>query len=430
MMQGGAGSARIRSMLDVLAVILGGGRGTRLDPLTQYRSKPAVPIAGKYRLVDIPVSNCLNSELRRIYVLTQYNSESLNKHVSLTYNFDIFSSGFVSLLAAEQTAESPEWFQGTADAVRQSMRHLDNHRWGEIVILSGDQLYQMNLLAVLEAHREAKADVTVAVKPVPAEAASGFGILKLDRDRRIVHFEEKPGQDRIGELTSEVPGLGAACYASMGIYVFTRKALKAALEDRTLVDFGHHVIPWAVSTMPVLGFIHHGYWEDVGTIQSYYNANMALCQAMPPFDFYEASRPIYTRPRFLPASKVESCTLRNALVSEGSILLGAEIERSVIGIRSRIGKGTQIADSLLLGADDYETIDEISRASETGRPPIGIGDGCVIQRAIVDKNARIGRGVRILNQAGLREGEGPGYAIRDGIVVVVKNAVIPDGTVI
>jgi glucose-1-phosphate adenylyltransferase len=417
-------------MHDTLAVILGGGRGTRLDPLTQYRSKPAVPIAGKYRLVDIPVSNCLNSQLRRIYVLTQHNSESLNKHVSLTYNFDIFSSGFVSLLAAEQTAESPEWFQGTADAVRQSMRHLDNHRWNQIVILSGDQLYQMDLQEALRQHRDSKADVTVAVKPVPPQQASAFGILKLENDRRIGHFEEKPGPERVGELVSDVPGLGQACYASMGIYVFSRQALKQALEDRTLVDFGHHVIPWAVSTMHVQGYIHDGYWEDVGTIQSYYDANLELCEAVPPFDFYEATRPVYTRPRFLPASKVESCTLRSALVSEGCILMGAEIERSVVGIRSRIGKGAQITDSLLLGADDYETIDEILRASEKGRPPIGIGDDCVIHGAIIDKNARIGRGVQIVNETGARNADGPGYAIRDGIVVVVKNAVIHDGTVI
>ncbi len=417
-------------MDDVIAVILGGGRGSRLHPLTLHRSKPAVPIAGKYRLIDIPVSNCLNSGIRRIFVLTQYNSESLNKHVSHTYKFDIFSSGFVSILAAEQTEESPDWFQGTADAVRRSLRHFRNHSFREILILSGDHLYHMDYRRMLETHRRHVADATVAVTPVTADQASGFGILKVNRQGRIVHFDEKPPAERLPELASEMPGIGQTFLASMGIYVFGREALERSLADPKLVDFGKNVIPEAVPRMRVHAHLHRGYWEDVGTIKSYYLANLALCQPIPPFDFYEASRPVYTDPRFLPATKVESCTVRNALIAEGSIVIGAEIERAIIGIRSRIGKGATIHDSLVLGADYYETLDEIERSTGRGVPPMGIGSDAIIRKAIVDKNARIGRGVRIVNEAGVAEKDGDGYFIRDGIVVVPKGGVVPDGTVI
>jgi glucose-1-phosphate adenylyltransferase len=415
---------------DVIAVILGGGRGSRLFPLTLQRSKPAVPIAGKYRLIDIPVSNCLNSGIPRIFVLTQYNSESLNKHITQTYKFDIFSSGFVSVLAAEQTEESPDWFQGTADAVRQSLRHLRNHSFREILILSGDHLYLMDYRRMIETHRRHVADATVAVTPVSAEQASGFGILKVNRQGRIVHFDEKPPAERLPGLVSEMTGVGQTFLASMGIYVFGREALERSLTDSKLVDFGKNVIPDAVPSLRVHAHLHRGYWEDVGTIRTYYAANLALCQPLPPFDFYEASRPVYTHPRFLPATKVESCTVRNALIAEGSIIIGAEIERSIVGIRGRIGRGTTIHDSLVLGADYYETLDEIDRSTARGVPPVGIGADTVIRSAIVDKNARIGRGVRILNEAGLQERDGEGYFIRDGIVVVPKNGVIPDGTVI
>ncbi len=417
-------------MNEVLAVILGGGRGSRLFPLTLHRSKPAVPIGGKYRLIDIPVSNCLNSNLRRIFVLTQYNSESLNKHLNSTYKFDIFSSGFVTVLAAEQTEESPEWFQGTADAVRQNLRHFRSHRGRDILILSGDQLYQMDYRKMHETHRRHVADATVAVTPVTAEQASGFGILKVNRQGRIVHFEEKPKAERLAALESEIPGQGKGWLASMGIYVFGADALERALADAALVDFGRNVIPWALGEMRVHAHFYRGYWEDVGTIGSYYHANLAQTDAVPPFDFYDAARPVYTHPRFLPATKVESCTVRSSLVSEGCILVGAEVERAVLGIRTRVGRGAQIRNSLVLGADYYETIDEIERTSARGLPPLGIGADSVIEKAIVDKNTRIGRGVRIVNEAGELEKDGKDYFIRDGIVIVPKNAVIPDGTVI
>ena len=417
-------------MQDVLGVILGGGRGTRLFPLTQLRSKPAVPIAGKYRLIDVPLSNCLNSDLRRIFVLTQYNSQSLNRHVGQTYKFDVFSSGFVNVLAAEQTEESPDWFQGTADAVRQSLRHFGNRRHREVLILSGDQLYQMDFRRMVSAHRNEMAEATVAVIPVGAEQASSYGILKTDAHGRIVRFEEKPDPSRLEELASEVPGFGRCYLASMGIYLFRREALAHALTDASLVDFGRHVIPAVISLVRVQAHIFSGYWEDVGTIRSYYQANMALCRPMPPFDFYDENRPIYTHPRFLPATKVEGCAIRDALLSEGSILIGAEIERSVIGIRSRVGRGTRIRDSLILGADFYESLDEIRASEVRGWPPVGIGADSTIEGAIVDKNARIGRGVQIRRETGRSQEDGTGYYVRDGIVIVPKGAMIPDGTII
>jgi glucose-1-phosphate adenylyltransferase len=413
-----------------VGIILGGGRGTRLHPLTMRRSKPAVPIGGKYRLVDIPISNCLNSGLRRIFLLTQFNSESLNKHVALTYKFDMFSSGFVTLLAAEQTEESPDCFQGTADAVRRSLHHLRSHAYREALILSGDQLYQMDFRRMLETHRRHVADATVAVTPIAAEQASAFGVVKVNRQGRIVQFEEKPGPERLPDLVSELPGAGPTLLASMGIYVFGREALERVLADASLVDFGRNVIPDAVPRIRVHAHVHRGYWEDVGTIRSYYHANLALCQAVPPFDFYDAARPVYTHPRFLPASKVERCTLANALVSEGCILVDAEVRHGLVGIRSRIDRGVRIEDSLVLGADYYETADEAERSRGRGLPPIGIGPDSVLRGVIVDKNARIGRGVRILNESGDLERDGPGYFIREGIVVVPKNGVVPDGTVI
>jgi glucose-1-phosphate adenylyltransferase len=417
-------------MDDCIAVILGGGRGTRLFPLTQERSKPAVPIGGKYRLIDIPISNCLNSNLRRIFVLTQYNSESLNNHVNQTYKFDVFSRGFVTILAAEQTEESADWFQGTADAVRQVTRHLRAHRSREVLILSGDQLFQMDFRELRQTHRAHGADATVGVISVPRDQTAAFGILKVDAKGRIVHFEEKPGPDRLDDLESDIPGHGRGFLASMGIYYFGRDALDRAIADPALVDFGRHVIPQAIGTSHVQAHLFEGYWEDVGTIASYFQAGLELTRPIPPFDFYDAARPVYTHPRFLPASRIERCTLREALVSEGCILMGAEIERAVIGIRSRIGAGARIRDTLVLGADGYETLQEIERDQARGVPPIGIGPDCVIERAIIDKNARIGRGVRILNSGQVREADGVGYFIREGIVLVTKNGVLPDGMVI
>jgi glucose-1-phosphate adenylyltransferase len=417
-------------MNDCLAVILGGGRGSRLFPLTQKRSKPAVPIAGKYRLIDIPISNCLNSQLRRIFVLTQYNSESLNKHVAQTYKFDVFTDGFVSILAAEQTEENPSWFQGTADAVRQVQHHLRGHRAREVLILSGDQLYQMDYRPMRDTHRAAQADATVAVIPVAKEQTAGFGIVKLDAAGRIVHFEEKPGPERLADLESDLPGGGRGWLASMGIYIFGREALERSLAHPELVDFGRHVIPKAIQETRVQAHLFRGYWEDVGTIGSYFDANMALTGRIPPFDFYDAARPVYTTSRFLPSSKVEGCAIKETLISEGCVLMAAEIERSVIGIRSRVGQGARLKDVLMLGADFHETLKEIEDDQARGVPPLGIGEGSVVEKAIIDKNARVGRGVRILNAAKVQEADGFGHYIRDGIVIVPKGGIVPDGTVI
>ena len=417
-------------MNDCIAVILGGGRGTRLFPLTHERSKPAVPIAGKYRLIDIPLSNCINANLRRVFVLTQYNSESLNKHIAQTYKFDVFSNGFVTILAAEQTEDSPDWFQGTADAVRQSMRHLRSHKSTEVLILSGDQLYQGDFRRMQATHRAAGAQATVAVLPVSRAQTTGLGILKVDAGGRIVRFEEKPPPDRLDDLESDIAGYGRGFLASMGIYLFGRDALERSLADPKLVDFGRHVIPWAIGEMKVQAHVFNGYWEDVGTIRSYYQANLQLTESIPPFDFYDANRPFYTNPGLLPASKVEGCTVKQALLSEGCIVLGAEIERSVVGIRSRIGAGACLRDSLMLGADFYETLDEIAQAKARGQPPVGLGENAVVEKAILDKNVRIGRDVRIANAEGVQEADGKGWYIRDGIVIVPKGGVIPDGTVI
>ncbi len=417
-------------MNQVIAIILGGGRGTRLFPLTLSRSKPAVPIGGKYRLIDIPISNCINSDLRRMFVLTQYNSESLNKHVNFTYKFDLFSPAFVNILAAEQTEDSPEWFQGTADAVRQSLRHIESHRSKEVLILSGDQLYQMDYRKFVDSHRRQMADVTVAVTPVTAEQASSFGILKMNKQGRIVHFDEKPPLERLPDLVSEVPGVGPAYLASMGIYMFNRPLLESSVRDTTQPDFGRHVIPNLVPEARVQAYVYRGYWEDVGTIRSYFDANLALSRPVPPFDFYDFTRPIYTHPRFLPATKVERCVIEGVLFSEGCIVVDAEVRHALLGIRSRIGRGARVTNSLVLGADLYETPEEAARAVGQGLPPIGIGDETVVERAIVDKNARIGKGVRIVNEAAVQEKDGDGYYIREGIVVVPKNGVIKDGTLI
>jgi glucose-1-phosphate adenylyltransferase len=417
-------------MDDCIAVILGGGRGARLFPLTQHRSKPAVPIAGKYRLIDIPISNCLNVGLRRIFVLTQYNSQSLNKHISRTYKFDGFSEGFVTILAAEQTEESPEWFQGTADAVRQSLRHIRAYRARDVLVLSGDQLYQGDFRKLLSTHRNSEADATVAVIPVSREQTAGLGILKVDATGRIVEFAEKPPPERLDALESDIPGYGRGFLASMGIYMFTREMLLASVANPELVDFGRHVIPGVIRDRRVQSHIYRGYWEDVGTISSYFQANLELTERIPRFDFYDAHRPVYTRSRVLPATKAEGSMIRSALVSEGCILLGVDVERSVIGIRSRIGAGTRLREVLALGADFYETLEEIERAHANGLPPIGIGAGSVIERAIIDRNSRVGSGVSITNPDKIETLDGDGYYIREGIVIVPKDGVIPDGTVI
>lgn len=420
-------------MDDVVAIIMGGGRGTRLFPLTKDRSKPAVPVAGNYRLIDVVVSNCLHANLRRIFVLTQYQSESLNRHVADTYKFDPFSSGSVTIVAAEQTEESEDWFQGTADAVRQSLKHVRrDDNWKHAFILGGDQIYRMDLCAMLETHVRSKADATVAIKPVPAEQTSGFGIMKTDRDGRIVHFDEKPPRERLPGLVSRLPGRDEDVYlASMGIYVFTREALEEAVAEEKHVDFGRHVIPAMLGRSRVQAHAFDGYWEDVGTIRSYYEASLALTEPRPPFNFHDVRRPIFTHPRFLAPTRFHGVRITDALVADGCFLAeNVEIERSVLGIRTRIAAGARIRRSLILGADRYETPEEIARVQGRGLPPIGIGENSVIENAIIDKDARIGRNVRITNEARTQERDEENYFIREGLVLVPKEAVIPDGTVI
>jgi glucose-1-phosphate adenylyltransferase len=418
-------------MNNVVAVVLGGGKGTRLFPLTLHRSKPAVPIGGKYRLIDVPVSNCLHSGIRRIFVLTQYQSESLNKHIANTYKFDIFSSGFVTVVAAEQTEERSDWFQGTADAVRQSLRHLNAESWDDLAILSGDQLYRIDFRQMLESHRASRADATIAMKPVPADQTSALGIMRVDGAARVVAFDEKPPADRLPGLASVLPDHREPVWlASMGIYLFRRRALIEALANAGHVDFGRHVIPSAFPRMRVQAHVHDGYWEDVGTIGSYFQANLALTEPRPAFNFYDPARPIYTHPRFLPATKIQACEVVDSLISEGCFIERARLERVVVGIRTRIAAGARIRRSLLLGADSYETVEEMERAAAEGHPPLGIGEDCIIENAIVDKNARVGRGVRIVNERGERDRDFASYYIRDGIVVIPKGAVIPDQTVI
>ena len=414
-------------MKEVLAVILGGGRGTRLFPLTAHRSKPAVPIGGKYRLIDIPISNCLNSHLRRIIVLTQYLSESLNKHIAQTYRFDPFTDAFVSVVAAEQTEDEQQWFLGTADAVRRANRHIRHHDFDDVLILSGDQLYQMDYRKMRETHVTAAADITVAVTPVDEAAAPGFGILKVDTTGRIVHFHEKPRPDELADLKSEIPGGGEGYLASMGIYIFKRGALEQTLSLDASLDFGKHINPGSIGNLKVQSHIHQGYWEDVGTIRSYYEANLALCQPVPPFDFYDVQTPVHTHPRALPATKIEAARMKNALVSEGSIIVDAELDRALIGIRSRIGRGCVIRNSLILGADFYE---KNTPDPESGLPALGIGENSVIENAIIDKNARVGANVRLINEAKTEHADGPCWYIRDSIVIVPKDTVVPDGTVV
>jgi glucose-1-phosphate adenylyltransferase len=417
-------------MKDVIALILGGGRGTRLFPLTQHRSKPAVPIGGNYRLIDVAVSNCLHADLRRIFVLTQYQSESLNSHIANTYKFDMFSSGYVEVLAAEQSDDHSDWFQGTADAVRQCMKHIGPERWNDIAILGGDQLYRMDFADMMRVHHESKADATVAMKAVPAEQTAGFGIMKTAPDGRIIHFEEKPKAERLPDLISPVPGRDPAYLASMGIYIFSRRALIEAVSNEKHIDFGRHVIPAMLSRLRVQAYVFDGYWEDVGTLRSYYEANLALTVGRPDFSFYHPSNPIFTNPRFLPPTKMLDCKVRDALIADGGFIEGADIENSVIGIRSWIGKGVKIRRSLVLGADFYETGEELAESRKAGEPPLGIGEGTVVDGAIVDKNARIGRNVRIVNEARVKERDAGNYYIREGIVIIPKGASLPDGTVI
>ena len=409
---------------NVLAIILGGGKGDRLFPLTRERSKPAVPLAGKYRLVDVPVSNCLSSGIRRIFVLTQFNSASLNNHIARTYRFDAFGSAFVDILAAEQTLERPDWFQGTADAVRQNFRHFENVAGAdEYLILGGDQLYRTDFSVMVEQHRDLGSDVTVGVTPVAPDATSRFGIVKLTDGKRIERFVEKPGRDQLEGLETSSGYLG-----SMGIYLFKRSVLQDMLGDITETDFGNHILPRAVKEHVVHAYVHDGYFEDVGTISSFFHANLQLTDTVPRFDLYDALHPIYTRPRFLPASKLDDCKLIRSLVAEGCILTRCHVEHSVIGIRTRVEDGAFVRRSIVMGADFYQTAKELEAEKAKGISPIGIGAGAVVENAIIDKDARIGEGARVVNSRGVDHLDGQDYFIRDGIVVVPKNVAIAPGT--
>jgi glucose-1-phosphate adenylyltransferase len=422
-------------MLDALALVLGGGRGQRLYPLTKLRSKPAVPLGGKYRIIDIPISNCLNSDINRIFVLTQFNSASLNQHIVNTYKFDMFSAGFVDILAAEQTPDNPDWFQGTADAVRQSIKHFGPYELRYIVVLSGDQLYQMDFREVIRSHEATGADITVAGIPVKAMETSGLGIMKVQSDGHVVAFHEKPSPESLPELRCPLPGRrsvddGRDYLANMGIYAFRKEFLIELLRQSKALDFGKDLIPEAVKKCKVFAHLFDGYWTDIGTIRSFYEANLALTSSYPRFNFYEGRAPIYTRPRNLPSSKLNNCTLHQAIIADGCILNGADIRRSIVGVRSRIGSGTTIKNSVIMGADYYETGREIAKNGEDGVPNVGIGSNCTIINAILDKNVRIGDNVSIINAHNLQEKDEESYNIRDGIIVVPKGSIIPSGTVI
>lgn len=414
-----------------LAIIMGGGAGSRLFPLTKERSKPAVPLAGKYRIVDIPISNCINSNLRRIYVLTQFNSASLHKHIYSSYRFDQYSRSFVEILAAQQTPTDTSWYQGTADAVRQNLRDFLQYPYEYFVILSGDQLYRMNVQDMLGQHIESGAELTIATIPVTRSAATAFGIMHTDEDRRIIRFDEKPKDPalldelRIPEtiLASLGQPAGAELFqASMGIYIFNRETLIRAL-DNTHVDFGKHVIPAMIHTSKVFAYIFQGYWEDIGTIRSFFEANLNLTNAVPDFNFFDTSAPIYTRARFLPASKINGATIKQAIVSDGCVISDAHIERAIVGVRSYIESGTTITNSVIMGADFYEA----DLALRGDGPELGIGRNCKIENAIIDKNARIGHGAVITPQGKPENFDGPNFYVRDGIIIVPKGAVIPDG---
>ncbi|CBN55342.1 MULTISPECIES: glucose-1-phosphate adenylyltransferase [Kamptonema] len=429
-------------MKKVLAIILGGGVGTRLYPLTKLRAKPAVPLAGKYRLIDIPVSNCINSEILKIYVLTQFNSASLNRHISRAYNFSGFSDGFVEVLAAQQTKENPNWFQGTADAVRQYLWLFEEWDIDHYLILSGDHLYRMDYREFVQRHLDTKADITLSVLPMDDKRASDFGLMKTDEDGRIVSFSEKPKGEALKEMQVDTTKLGLTAeqakespyIASMGIYVFNKDVLMKLLkESPEQTDFGKEIIPNSAKDYNVQAYLFDGYWEDIGTIEAFYDSNLALTkQPHPPFSFYDEQAPIYTRQRYLPPSKLLDCQVTESIIAEGCILKECRIDHSVLGVRSRIEAGCNIEDSLIMGSDFYEPFAERQSGSDKGGVPVGIGAQTRIRRAIVDKNARIGRHVQIINKDRVEEAEreDQGFYIRSGIVVVLKNAIISDGTII
>jgi glucose-1-phosphate adenylyltransferase len=418
---------------DTLAVVLGGGAGSRLYPLTATRSKPAVPIGGKYRLIDIPVSRCLHADIRRIFVLTQFNSASLNRHIGQTYQLDRFAGGFVEILAAEQTPDNPHWYQGTADAVRQAMRHFTQHEADYYLILAGDHLYRMDYDELVCVHKDTNAEITIAAQPVDPETATQMGIFRFDPDGQIVAFEEKPDAARLKAIGRSIPaGATFAGHsdeqpftASMGIYVFSRRVMLELLEREAGHDFGRELIPAALSRYRVKPYLYRGYWADVGTIRSFYEANVMLGRPAAPFRFWDATHPIYTHLRQLPGSRLTDCTVRNSVLVDGCYLDRCHIDESIIGLRNHIRAGTTVTRAVLLGADFYEDGDP-----PEGMPRLGIGNDVVLDRVIVDKNARIGDGARLTNARGVEEADGDGYFIRGGIIVVPKGGVIPPGLVV
>ncbi|HMO82120.1 MAG TPA: glucose-1-phosphate adenylyltransferase [Pyrinomonadaceae bacterium] len=426
---------------NVVAVILGGGAGSRLFPLTRERSKPAVPLGGKYRLIDVPVSNCINSGITQIFVLTQYNSASLNRHISQTYRFSNFSTGFVEILAAEQRRDSPGWFQGTADAVRQILPHLRDWRVRSLLILSGDHLYRMDYRRFLARHFETNADVTISVIPAKPDDAEGFGLLKTDENGRIIQFREKPKGEALAEMRVDTMQFSLSAeeaqkrpfLASMGIYVFDYEKLIELLKKHgSAMDFGGEIIPAAIDDCNVQAHLFNDYWEDIGTIRAFYEANLDLASPLPKFNFFNTDAPIYTRSRYLPPSKIHDCDVDNSMVSEGCILNGIRAVNSIIGLRSRIDKGAVIENSIIMGSDLYESIEEIRENVERSTPHVGIGKNTHIRKAIIDKNVRIGNDVRLLNESGAENHDAPdgSYFIREGIIIVPKNSVIADGTIV
>ena len=419
--------------MKIYALVLGGGRGNRLFPLTKDRAKPAVPLAGKYRLIDVPVSNCLNSKIGKIFVLTQFNSQSLHRHIHNAYKFDIFSDAFVEILAAEQTDRRDEWYQGTADAVRRNLWHLTDPEVDRVLVLSGDQIYRMDFRDIMHTHENMHAELTVAATPKRPEKAEGLGILKVDRHFRIVDFIEKPDRNAMRGLTIQgedlaplgVKAEGPVVLASMGIYLFNRTRLELAL-DNEMTDFGKNVIPWSIQHMRAFVHPFTGYWEDVGTIKSFFDAHMDLASSEPSFDFYEPGRPIYTHPRFLPNTRVaEHADLSNVLMSDGCIIGHSQVECGVIGVRSIINDNCVLRNVIIMGQDNYETHEQ--REESAGLPMRGIGNNCQITRAIIDKNARIGDGAIITSHQGKPNEDGDCYYVRDGVVIIPKNAVVPDG---
>jgi glucose-1-phosphate adenylyltransferase len=423
---------------NVLSVIMGGGQGTRLFPLTKERAKPAVPLAGKYRLVDIPISNCINSGFRRIYILTQFNSTSLHSHISGTYKFDLFSSAFVEILAARQTLTDTSWYEGTADAVRKNLTHFLNHDFDYLLILSGDQLYRMDLRRIIGQHAGTSADITIAAIPVNRQDAQSLGILQIGEDRRVARFAEKPADPPLLDslrLPTEwhaklgIKGGGELYLASMGIYVFNR-SLICELLDNPHTDFGKHIIPHAISSRRVFSYIFQGYWEDIGTIRTFFEANLDLVSELPRFNFFDMSAPIFSHPRYLPSSKINGAHIDHVLVSDGCIINHARITNSIVGLRTVIGAGTELNRVVILGSDYYESQESVEAHERDGKPRLGIGANSKIENAIIDKNARIGSNVTISPAGKPDKVDHALYYIRDGIVIIPKNAVIPHGTVI